>query len=86
MEAVNKIPFIGGFTEIIRSPNGFHILKLLGKRDDACSGCEEPAIECTPYFDAPIATHDGGTSQIDFDGIEAKDHQQNRHFRGTREN
>ncbi|TXI93241.1 MAG: molecular chaperone SurA, partial [Burkholderiaceae bacterium] len=33
MEAVNKIPFIGGFTEIIRSPNGFHILKLLGKRD-----------------------------------------------------
>lgn len=35
MEAVNKIPFVGGFTEIIRSPNGFHILKLLGKRDVA---------------------------------------------------
>ncbi|WMW80096.1 peptidylprolyl isomerase [Undibacterium cyanobacteriorum] len=35
MEAVNKIPFVGGFTEIIRSPNGFHILKLLGKRDAA---------------------------------------------------
>lgn len=35
MEAVNKIPFVGGFTEIVRSPNGFHILKLLGKRDAA---------------------------------------------------
>ncbi len=35
MEAVNKISFVGGFSEIIRSPNGFHILKLLGKRDIA---------------------------------------------------
>nr|WP_315485319.1 peptidylprolyl isomerase [uncultured Undibacterium sp.] len=35
MEAVNKISFVGGFSEIIRSPNGFHILKLLGKRDVA---------------------------------------------------
>lgn len=35
MEAVNKISFVGGYTEIIRSPNGFHILKLLGKRDAA---------------------------------------------------
>ncbi len=32
MDAVNKISFVGGFTEILRSPNGFHIIKLLGKR------------------------------------------------------
>ncbi|MBC3873293.1 peptidylprolyl isomerase [Undibacterium flavidum] len=35
VEAVNKISFVGGFSEIIRSPNGFHIFKLLGKRDIA---------------------------------------------------
>jgi peptidyl-prolyl cis-trans isomerase SurA len=35
MDFVNKITFIGGYTEIIRSPNGFHIFKLLGKRDKA---------------------------------------------------
>lgn len=35
MDAVNKITFVGGFSEIVRSPNGFHILKLLGKRDVA---------------------------------------------------
>lgn len=33
MEAVNKVSFVGGFTEIVRSPNGFHIFKLLGKRE-----------------------------------------------------
>ncbi|MBR7799688.1 peptidylprolyl isomerase [Undibacterium fentianense] len=32
-DAVNKITFVGGFSEIVRSPNGFHIFKLLGKRD-----------------------------------------------------
>jgi peptidyl-prolyl cis-trans isomerase SurA len=35
VEAVNKISFVGGFSEIVRSPNGFHIFKLLGKRDAA---------------------------------------------------
>ncbi len=35
MDAVNKISFVGGFSEIVRSPNGFHIFKLLGKRDVA---------------------------------------------------
>lgn len=35
VEAVNKISFVGGFSEIVRSPNGFHIFKLLGKRDVA---------------------------------------------------
>ncbi len=35
MDAINKISFVGGFSEIIRSPNGFHVLKLLGKRDIA---------------------------------------------------
>ncbi|MBI3728741.1 MAG: peptidylprolyl isomerase [Burkholderiales bacterium] len=35
MEAVNKVKFVGGYTEIVRSPNGFHVFKLLGKRDIA---------------------------------------------------
>ncbi len=35
VDAVNKINFVGGFSEIVRSPNGFHIFKLLGKRDVA---------------------------------------------------
>ncbi len=35
IEAVNKISFVGGFSEIVRSPNGFHVFKLLGKRDIA---------------------------------------------------
>lgn len=35
VDAVNKIGFVGGFSEIVRSPNGFHIFKLLGKRDVA---------------------------------------------------
>jgi peptidyl-prolyl cis-trans isomerase SurA len=33
VDAVNKITFVGGYSEIVRSSNGFHIFKLIGKRD-----------------------------------------------------
>jgi peptidyl-prolyl cis-trans isomerase SurA len=31
LDAINKVQ-VGGFSEIVRSPNGFHIVKLVGKR------------------------------------------------------
>lgn len=46
LDAINKTQ-VGGVSEIVRSPNGFHIVKLLGKR----------AATANAAVDAPQQTH-----------------------------
>jgi peptidyl-prolyl cis-trans isomerase SurA len=46
LDAINKTQ-VGGVSEIVRSPNGFHIVKLLGKR----------ATSANAAVDAPQQTH-----------------------------
>ena len=77
VEAVNKISFVGGFSEIVRSPNGFHIFKLLGKRDAAPVATSNTVqeTECASYLDASDAVVDCGAGQEHFGRTQTKNRQ-----------